>query len=54
MRRELLMLVDAVARVKNVDKDIVFASLELARASARVFAGGRFSPMKRLRSRHGS
>jgi len=34
MRRELLMLVDALAREKNVDKDIVFASLELALASA--------------------
>ena len=34
MRRELLMMVDALAREKNVDKDIVFASLELALASA--------------------
>jgi len=34
MRRELLMLVDALAREKNVAKDIVFASLELALASA--------------------
>ena len=34
MRRELLMLVDALAREKNVDKDIVFESLELALASA--------------------
>lgn len=35
MSRELLMLVDALAREKNVAKDIVFASLELALASAR-------------------
>lgn len=34
MRRELLMLVDALAREKNVAKDIVFSSLELALASA--------------------
>ncbi len=34
MRRELLMLVDALAREKNVAKDIVFTSLELALASA--------------------
>jgi transcription termination/antitermination protein NusA len=34
MSRELLMLVDALAREKNVAKDIVFASLELALASA--------------------
>lgn len=34
MSRELLMLVDALAREKNVDKDIVFAALELALASA--------------------
>jgi transcription termination/antitermination protein NusA len=34
MSRELLMLVDALAREKNVEKDIVFAALELALASA--------------------
>ena len=34
MRRELLMLVDALAREKNVAKDIVFGALELALASA--------------------
>ena len=34
MSRELLMLVDALAREKNVDKDIVFGALELALASA--------------------
>lgn len=34
MSRELLMLVDALSREKNVAKDIVFASLELALASA--------------------
>lgn len=34
MSRELLMLVDALAREKNVDKDIVFTALELALASA--------------------
>lgn len=34
MSRELLMLVDALAREKNVGKDIVFAALELALASA--------------------
>lgn len=34
MSRELLMLVDALAREKNVNKDIVFTALELALASA--------------------
>ncbi len=34
MSREMLMLVDALAREKNVDKDIVFGALELALASA--------------------
>ena len=34
MSRELLLLVDALAREKNVDKDIVFSALELALASA--------------------
>src|SRR5512134_2791170 len=34
MTREGLLLVDALAREKNVEKDIVFAALELALASA--------------------
>jgi N utilization substance protein A len=34
MSRELLMLVDALAREKNVSKDVVFSALELALASA--------------------
>lgn len=34
MSRELLLLVDALAREKNVDKDIVFTALEMALASA--------------------
>ena len=34
MSREMLMLVDALAREKNVGKDIVFAALESALASA--------------------
>jgi N utilization substance protein A len=34
MSRELLMLVDALSREKNVEKDIVFGALELALASA--------------------
>ncbi len=34
MSRELLLLVDALAREKNVGKDIVFGALELALASA--------------------
>ena len=34
MSREMLMLVDALAREKNVDKDTVFMALELALASA--------------------
>ena len=34
MSREILLLVDALAREKNVDKDIVFGALELALASA--------------------
>lgn len=34
MSREILLLVDALAREKNVDKDTVFGALELALASA--------------------
>ena len=34
MSRELLLLVDALAREKNVHKDMVFGALELALASA--------------------
>lgn len=34
MSREVLLLVDALAREKSVEKDIVFAALELALASA--------------------
>ncbi|MEO7320958.1 MAG: transcription termination factor NusA [Nitrosospira sp.] len=34
MSREVLLLVDALAREKNVEKDIVFVALELALASA--------------------
>ena len=34
MSRELLLLVDALSREKNVPKDIVFAALEMALASA--------------------
>src|SRR6185312_6284048 len=34
MSREVLMLVDALAREKNVDKDVVFGALEAALASA--------------------
>ncbi len=34
MSREVLLLVDALAREKNVDKEIVFGALELALASA--------------------
>ena len=34
MSREMLLLVDALAREKNVEKDIVFGALELALASA--------------------
>ena len=34
MSREILLLADALAREKNVDKEIVFAALELALASA--------------------
>ena len=34
MSRELLLLVDALAREKNVPRDIVFGALELALASA--------------------
>ncbi len=34
MSREILMLVDALAREKNVDKETVFGALELALASA--------------------
>ena len=34
MSRELLLLVDALAREKNVHKEVVFGALELALASA--------------------
>jgi len=34
MSREVLLLVDALAREKNVDKDVVFSALEAALASA--------------------
>src|SRR5271155_4683773 len=34
MSREVLMLADALAREKNVNKDVVFAALEAALASA--------------------
>lgn len=34
MSREILLLVDALAREKNVAKDIVFSALETALASA--------------------
>ena len=34
MNKEILLLVDVLARVKNVDKEIVFGALELALASA--------------------
>ena len=34
MSREILLLVDALSREKNVDKEIVFESLESALASA--------------------
>ena len=34
MSREILLLVDALAREKNVAKDVVFGALELALATA--------------------
>src|SRR6478609_11744532 len=34
MSREVLLLVDALAREKNVDKDVVFGALEFALAQA--------------------
>ncbi|MBM4225735.1 MAG: transcription termination/antitermination protein NusA, partial [Gammaproteobacteria bacterium] len=34
MSREILLLVDALAREKNVNRDVVFGALELALASA--------------------
>ena len=34
MSREILLVVDALAREKNVSRDIVFGALELALASA--------------------
>ena len=34
MNREVLMLVDVLAREKNVDVDVVFGALEAALASA--------------------
>ena len=42
MNRELLMLVDAISREKNVDREVVFGAVELALASAtkKVYAEG--------------
>ncbi len=42
MNRELLMLVDAISREKNVERDVVFGAVELALASAtkKVYAEG--------------
>ena len=42
MNRELLMLVDAISREKNVERDVVFGAVELALASAtkKVYADG--------------
>ena len=34
MNREMLMLVDAIAREKNVERDVVFGAVELALAQA--------------------
>jgi len=34
MNREMLMLVDAISREKNVERDVVFGAVELALASA--------------------
>jgi len=34
MNREMLMLVDAISREKSVDRDVVFAAVEAALASA--------------------
>ena len=34
MNRELLMLVDAISREKNVDREVVFGAVEAALASA--------------------
>ena len=34
MNREVLLLIDALAREKNVEKNVVFAALELALGSA--------------------
>ena len=42
MNRELLMLVDAISREENVERDVVFGAVELALASAtkKVYAEG--------------
>ncbi len=41
MNRELLMLVDAIAREKNVERDVVFGAVEsaLAQATKKLYAG---------------
>ncbi len=41
MNREMLMLVDAISREKNVERDVVFAAVEsaLAQATKKLFAG---------------
>ena len=42
MNRELLMLVDAISREKNVERDVVFGAVEaaLAQAAKRLYQGG--------------
>ena len=41
MNREMLMLVDAISREKNVERDVVFAAVEsaLAQATKKLFEG---------------
>ena len=41
MNREMLMLVDAISREKNVERDVVFAAVEsaLAQATKKLFVG---------------
>jgi len=34
MNREMLMLIDAISREKNVERDVVLGAVELALASA--------------------
>ena len=45
MNRELLMLVEAISREKNVERDVVFAAVESALAQATCAAAQDAAPL---------